>query len=361
MQELDNIPELEPNFYSGTENNENIANNIYCNNIVCYANDFVSGQFVTFNEFAVQNDIHVPLAKDDVVTNTMEVSDEITTESYYVKEAENNESVNASTTETTTPDDTLTEVREKPKTRRQRNKKQPLNYKIAIDIKRNESNVEIEIKNLTAENVLSEFLYFKNSDSIEASKPTNIDEDKELKSALIKQTAPTVYNEAKYKCDTCNNEFNFKMDLLRHFANKHGHRCKECGYKAKTPYHLMLHSRRHTGEKPYNCHLCKYTCRRIDMLKRHYLKHSNIKPYICNTCSNRFKSLKNLKQHVKYKCASLSCTFCPLKFTSATDLNNHKETHEDANYVCKVCGWKYKSRQGLHRHRRIHEKDPALT
>ena len=53
--------------------------------------------------------------------------------------------------------------------------------------------------------------------------------------------------------------------------------CSQCDFQGISRSHLLLHTRKHTGEKPFQCELCQKKFSRKSTLKTHMLTHQDLK------------------------------------------------------------------------------------
>ena len=79
-----------------------------------------------------------------------------------------------------------------------------------------------------------------------------------------------------------------------------------CTMRFKDNYHLEVHRRKHTGEKPFACEHpeCNKKFSQQCNLKTRERIHNGEKPYECEYCLDKFRQLSNLKAHHK-RCKNL--------------------------------------------------------
>ena len=81
-----------------------------------------------------------------------------------------------------------------------------------------------------------------------------------------------------------------------------------CGKRFSRQYELARHTRKHTGEKPFQCTFCKRYFSRSDHRNTHSRTHTGEKPYACLHCPKTFARSDQQREHTK-KCASRTAAF----------------------------------------------------
>uniref|UniRef100_A0AAV2K1D2 C2H2-type domain-containing protein n=1 Tax=Knipowitschia caucasica TaxID=637954 RepID=A0AAV2K1D2_KNICA len=141
-----------------------------------------------------------------------------------------------------------------------------------------------------------------------------------------------------------------------HINNEHIHgekkefvcRWDECSREQKpfkAQYMLVVHMRRHTGEKPHKCTFegCAKAYSRLENLKTHLRSHTGEKPYVCEHegCNKAFSNASDRAKHQNrthsnekpYVCKIPGCT---KRYTDPSSLRKHVKTvHGPEAHVTK--------------------------
>ncbi|KNC25534.1 hypothetical protein FF38_12954 [Lucilia cuprina] len=176
-----------------------------------------------------------------------------------------------------------------------------------------------------------------------------------------------------FQCEKCPKNYTQKKYLDVHVKTKHTQTieekeeskeimpkinrkplCSICGSSFPNKTHLMVHMRRHTGERPFKCDLCERAFPRLVELTYHRRIHTGEKPFECKICGKTFRVSSKMTTHMRSHTdiRPYKCTQCERSFKYSKDLNIHFRIHTgERPYSCNVCGHTFTQSNSLKTHR----------
>ena len=152
------------------------------------------------------------------------------------------------------------------------------------------------------------------------------------------------------------------------------HVCDMCGEKFATKYTMIVHQRKHTGEKPYKCEVCNTSFTHPTHMKEHMRIHTGEKPYQCSKCDWRCRTSSDLKRHERSHSGARPhrCLICGLGFKEKGTLKTHEKTHANGDirpvkapavkkFSCNECDKSFVAKGRFHEHlKKAHSIDSYL-
>lgn len=133
--------------------------------------------------------------------------------------------------------------------------------------------------------------------------------------------------------------------------------CEHCGKTFKQLNVFRVHTRIHTGERPYQCELCGMSFNQIGTLKDHQKIHTGEKPHPCPHCPSRFTNKTRLTRHIRTHTGErpYKCDFCQMDFATQSVLVKHRRVHTgEKPFSCDECGMSFTQRSTLVNHKKVH-------
>ncbi|XP_077155424.1 uncharacterized protein LOC143817845 [Ranitomeya variabilis] len=149
-----------------------------------------------------------------------------------------------------------------------------------------------------------------------------------------------------------------------HYKDDGPYSCTECERCFKKKSILIVHLRRHTGEKPFSCSECGKCFIRKSDLVGHQRIHKAEKPFCCITCGKCFAYRSQVSEHLRTHTRKkpFSCSECEKCFKSKSDLDKHQRTHTgERPYSCLECGKTFVQKTSLTNHQRIHTGEKPFS
>ncbi|XP_077978734.1 uncharacterized protein LOC144434153 [Glandiceps talaboti] len=176
-----------------------------------------------------------------------------------------------------------------------------------------------------------------------------------------------VDHSAQYKCSECDYAGIQKSDLVVHMRKHSGQKpfkCELCPYETTRKSLLTQHKRQHTGEKPYKCTLCNFSTATYNNLMRHKRCHSGERPYHCDQCEFTSGQRSHLMRHIRVHTGDkpYMCNKCGFQTAYASEMKRHEAQHMTVkSHKCSFCSYSSNKKYAVKRHMTKCHRDDLAT
>ena len=199
-----------------------------------------------------------------------------------------------------------------------------------------------------------------------------------------------------FSCGICDRQFARKTYLNKHFevhSDEKPFTCEICSKKFRRKEHLTKHRRIHSREKSVSCETCMREFQLKSDMDKHLVDCPGNRPFSCHVCGEAFRWWSHFNEHLNSHCDEIlpDHESCQKTTTHSLDLNGHRAVYssktrsssaqkgedeigtkcnynqqmkaqihcEEKIHSCSICGKKFSSETDVTEHKRIHGSFPC--
>lgn len=200
---------------------------------------------------------------------------------------------------------------------------------------------------------------------------------------VVPRSYPRKDPSTPFACDMCEFRGKTRLALKNHVDEEHHesnntsflksksvqnvdkmYLCNYCNYSTVHRSALRVHTKTHTGEKPFGCKQCTFKSATMRRMKEHVMSHLGEKPFLCDQCGYGTTRKDHLRVHKLTHTGEkpFACEYCPYKSHTIAKLNVHRRAHTgEKPYACEFCDYRATRKDYLDSHMRQHTGAPNKT
>lgn len=140
--------------------------------------------------------------------------------------------------------------------------------------------------------------------------------------------------------------------------------CPDCNRTFSNKYNMLNHMKSHAKDaemSKFDCECGKSYSTRGNLVAHIRIAHTEELPHRCHDCGGGFpsRSTRDIHSRLHSGARPFPCAFCPLSFRSKNSRDKHQETHAPPQHECELCGKRFRRKAHLRYHVGTHRGRPT--